>query len=241
MRTQLRSRSALSPGYGRDNPPALQQSDAVIRVLLADDHAIVRHGLKLLIDSQKDMEVVGEVGTGRDAVERAHALQPTVVVLDISMPELNGLEAAREIVSVAPNVAVVTLSRYSDEGYVQALIAAGARAYILKQSASTELLAAIRAVTEGRRYLDAALTDRVTGAFLARHTEVASHVQISDREGEVLRLIAIGYSNKEIAQQLALSVKTIEVHKANAMRKLDLRGRVDIVRYAVHHGWLHDT
>lgn len=121
----------------------------MIRVLLADDHEIVRHGLKLLIDNQKDMEVVGEVGTGRAAVERARALEPTVVVLDVS------------------------------------------------HSASTELLAAIRAVTEGRRYLDAALTDRVTGAFLAAHTAVASRRRISDREGEVLRLIAIGYSNKE--------------------------------------------
>ena len=213
----------------------------MIRVLLADDHEIVRYGLKLLIDNQTDMEVVGEVGTGREAVERACVLQPTVVVLDISMPELNGLEAARRIVAAAPGVGIVALSRYSDQGYVQALLDAGARAYILKHSASTELLTAIRAVTDGRQYLDTALTDRVAGAFLARHTEVASRGSISDRESEVLRMIAVGYSNKEIAQQLTLSVKTIEVHKANAMRKLDLRGRVDIVRYAVRQGWLHDA
>jgi two-component system response regulator NreC len=212
-----------------------------IRVLLADDHETVRHGLKLLIDRQSGMQVVGEAGTGRAAVEQARRLQPTVVVLDISMPELNGLEAARAISASAPGTAIVTLSRYNDEAYVQALLSAGARAYVLKQSASAELIAAIRAVADGRRYLDVALTDRVTGAFLARHAAATQPRRITDREEEVLRLIAIGYSNKEIAQQLDLSVKTVEVHKANASRKLGLKGRVDIVRYAVHEGWLHDA
>jgi DNA-binding NarL/FixJ family response regulator len=212
-----------------------------IRVLLADDHETVRHGLKLLIDGEPDMQVVGEAGTGRAAVDQARRLQPTVLVLDISMPELNGLDAAREISAAAPGIAIVTLSRYNDEAYVQALLTAGARAYVLKQSASEELIAAIRAVADGRRYLDLALTDRVTGAFLARHAAAAQPRQITDREAEVLRLIAIGYSNKEIAQQLDLSVKTVEVHKANATRKLGLRGRVEIVRYAVRHGWLHDA
>jgi two-component system, NarL family, response regulator NreC len=212
-----------------------------IRVLLADDHETVRHGLKLLIDGQPDMHVVGEAGTGYAAVEQARRLQPTVIVLDISMPELNGLEAARAISASAPGIAIVTLSRYNDEAYVQALLSAGARAYVLKQSASAELIAAIRAVADGRRYLDVALTDRVTGAFLARHTTETEPKRITDREGEVLRLIAIGYSNKEIAQQLNLSVKTVEVHKANATRKLGLRGRVEIVRYAVREGWLHDA
>jgi two-component system, NarL family, response regulator NreC len=212
-----------------------------IRVLLADDHETVRHGLKLLIDGEPDMHVVGEAGTGRAAVEQARQLHPTVVILDISMPELNGLEAARAISENAPGTAIVTLSRYSDEAYVQALLAAGARGYVLKQSASVELIAAIRAVADGRPYLDAALTDRVTGAFLARHTAAAQPKRITDREEEVLRLIAIGYSNKEIAQQLDLSGKTVEVHKANATRKLGLRGRVEIVRYAVREGWLHDA
>jgi two-component system response regulator NreC len=211
----------------------------VIRVLLADDHEMVRHGLRLLIDSQDDMEVVAEVGTGPLAVERAESLKPTVVVLDISMPELNGLDAARKIAAAAPQVAIVVLSRYSDDGYVQALLGAGARAYVLKQSASAELLTAMRAAAEGRRYLDVALTDRVAGAFLARAAEEPR--QISEREEEVLRLVAIGYSNKEIASQLDLSVKTVEVHKANATRKLQLQGRVDIVRYALRQGWLHDA
>lgn len=214
---------------------------SVIRVLVADDHETVRHGLKLLIDAQPGMQVVGEAGTGRAAVDEARRLQPTVVVLDISMPELNGLDAAREITDAAPGLAIVTLSRYNDEAYVEALLSAGARAYVLKQSASAELIAAIRAVADGRRYLDGALAGRVTGAFLARHAGAEQPKGITGREGEVLRLIAIGYSNKEIAQQLDLSVKTVEVHKANATHKLGLRGRVEIVRYAVREGWLHDT
>jgi DNA-binding NarL/FixJ family response regulator len=212
----------------------------VIRVLLADDHEIVRHGLRLLIDSQPDMEVVGEAGSGRAAIEEAQALRPTVIVLDISMPEVSGLDAAREIGTRAPDVAIVALSRYSEDGYVQALMGAGARGYVLKQSPSTELLNAVRAAAEGKRYLDAAISERMTGAFLARRPD-AEPRRISDREAEVLRLIAIGYSNKEIADQLGLSVKTVEVHKANASRKLALRGRVDIVRYAVRQGWLHDA
>jgi len=213
----------------------------VIEILLAEDHETVRHGLKLLIDGQSDMKVVGEVGNGRLAVQQAEALRPTVVVLDISMPELNGVDATRAIATKTPDVGVVALSRHSDEGYVQAMLGAGARAYVLKQSASTELLNAVRAAADGRRYLDAALTDRVTGAFLARLSGESRPRRVTEREAAILRLIAIGFSNKEIASRLELSVKTVEVHKANATRKLQLRGRVDIVRYAVQQGWLHDA
>ena len=212
----------------------------MIRVLLADDHETVRHGLKLLIESQADMEVVGEAATGRRAVQEARTLHPTVIVLDIAMPDVNGLDAAREIAVVAPEVAIVALTRYNEEAYVQALFGAGACAYVLKQSASVELLNAVRAAAQGRRYLDGALSERVADAFVARHTDEKPK-RISEREEEVLRLIAIGFSNKEIADQLDLSVKTVEVHKANATRKLDLRGRVDIVRYAVRQGWLTDA
>lgn len=213
----------------------------MIRVLLADDHETVRHGLRLLIDGQQDMTVVGEAGNGRLAIAQAEALQPTVVVLDISMPDLNGVDAARAIAVAIPSVAIVALSRHGDEGYVQALFTAGARAYVLKQSASEELLNAMRAAADGRHYLDTALADRVAGAFVERHAGDGGAKRISEREVEVLRLIAVGYSNKEIAQRLDLSVKTVEVHKANVMRKLQLHGRVDIVRYAVRNGWLLDA
>lgn len=213
----------------------------MIHVLLADDHETVRHGLKLVIDGQPDMKVIGEAGTGKLAVECARTLQPTVVVLDLSMPDGNGLEAAKAIGSVAPHTAIVGLTRHSDDEYVQAMLAAGARAFVLKQSASTELLNAVRAAAVGHRYLDAALSERVAGAYLSRHGASPQAPQVSERENQVLRLTAIGYSNKEIASQLGLSVKTIEVHKANTMRKLSLRGRVDVVRYAVRQGWLSDA
>lgn len=211
----------------------------VIRILLVDDHETVRHGLKLLIESQRDMRVVGEAGTGVAAVHESESLRPDVVVLDVSMPEGNGVQAAREIAAATPTAAIVALTRHTDDAYVQALLGAGARAYVLKQSTSSELLNAVRAVSKGRLYLDAAVADRVAGAFAARHAAGDDAVpRTSDREIEVLRLIATGFSNKEIAQQLDLSVKTVEVHRANAMRKLGLRGRVDIVRYAVQQGWL---
>jgi DNA-binding NarL/FixJ family response regulator len=214
----------------------------MIRVLLAEDHETVRHGLKLLIDAQDDMEVVGEVGNGRLAVEQARALAPDVVVLDVSMPEMNGLSATKALSQETPGTAIVALTRYNDETHVKALLSAGAAAYVLKQSASAELLQAIRAAAAGGRYLDAALTAQVAGAFLGRHAPAGIQpLRVSDRESEVLRLIALGHSNKEIAARLDLSVKTVEVHKANGMRKLGLRGRIEIVRYAMLQGWLQDT
>jgi len=215
-----------------------------IRVLLAEDHDTVRQGLKLLIDAQPDMAVVGDVSNGKLAVEQLRTLAPTpqVAVLDVSMPQMNGLETTRAMVEIDPRLAIVALTRYSDEAYVQALLGAGAMGYVLKQSDPSELLLAIRAAASGKQYLDSALTARVAGAFVARHARRggAAAPRITDREIEVLRLIASGHSNKEIAAQLDISIKTVEVHKANAMRKLQLRGRIDIVRYAVLQGWLQD-
>jgi len=215
-----------------------------IHVLLAEDHDIVRQGLKLLIDTQPDMEVVADVSSGRLAVERLRALAsvPEVAVLDVSMPQMNGLETTRAMVEMEPHPAIVALTRYSDEAYVQALFSAGAMGYVLKQSDSSELLLAIRAAASGKQYLDSALTARVAGAFVARHARhgAATAPRITEREAEVLRRIASGHSNKEIAAQLEISIKTVEVHKANAMRKLGLLGRIDIVRYAVLQGWLQD-
>jgi DNA-binding NarL/FixJ family response regulator len=216
-----------------------------IRVILADDHETVRQGLRLLIDGQPDMMVVADAGDGRRAVEQVRTLapRPDVAVLDVSMPEMNGLMTTRAMLEVLPTLAVVVLTRYSDDAYVQALLAAGASGYVLKQSEPAELLRAIRSAASGDRYLDSALTARVAGAFMTKHTrQIASTpVSITAREAEVLRLIALGHSNKEIAARLDISVKTVEVHKANAMRKLSLRGRIDIVRYAQLQGWLQDA
>jgi DNA-binding NarL/FixJ family response regulator len=214
-----------------------------LRVLLADDHAIVRQGLKFLIDSQPDMGVVGETADGTGVVDQANALKPDIVVMDISMPGMNGLVATRTLKRVQPNVAIVALTRHDDDTYLEELLRAGASGYVLKQSAPLELLQAIRAVAAGGVYLDPAMSSRVADGLLAGKAETPnqSHAVISDRESEVLRLTAVGHSNKEIATQLKISVKTVEVHKANAMRKLGLTGRVDIIRYGVLRGWLYDT
>ena len=216
---------------------------ATLRILIADDHATVRQGLKLLIDSQPDMDVVGEAADGNDVLEQAETLKPDIIVMDISMPGMNGLIATRTLKRAQPDASIVALTRHDDETYLDELLRAGASGYVLKQSAPMEFLQAIRAVAAGGIYLDPAMTSRVADGLLARHAEVVSQPRatLTDRESEVLRLIAIGHGNKEIAAQLAISVKTVEVHKANAMRKLGLTGRVDIIRYGVLQGWLYDT
>jgi two-component system response regulator NreC len=202
----------------------------------------VRHGLKLLIEAQADMKVVAEASDGQSAVQQALALKPDVIVMDISMPGMNGLVATRKLKKEHPGLAIVTLTRHGDDAYLQELLRAGVSGYVLKQSVPTELLQAIRAAAAGGQYLDSTLTARVTAGFLGREGKgVKSGGSLTDRETDVLRLIAAGYSNKEIAGRLSLSVKTVEAHKANAMRKLGLTGRIDIVKYALLQGWLHNT
>src|SRR4051794_12688267 len=221
----------------------MRDRSAPLRVLLADDHVTVRHGLKLLIDGQSDMKVVSEASDGDTAVKNAVALKPDVVVMDISMPGTNGLAATRTLKKQQPGIAVITLTRHSDDAYLQELLRAGVSGYVLKQSAPAELLQAIRAAASGGQFLDSALTARVTAAFVgkpgargARENRPAAAV--SERESEVLRLIASGYSNKEIGARLSLSVKTVEAHKANAMRKLARTGGIDMVKSAAQRGWL---
>jgi DNA-binding NarL/FixJ family response regulator len=208
-----------------------------IRVLIAEDHETVRRGLALLVDSQPDMCVVGEARDGEAAVASVQTLTPAVAVLDISMPGMNGLAATRCIRERVPATAVVALTRYSDEPYVKELFSAGASGYVLKQSASSELLNAIRAAAAGRKYLDPSLA---TAANHQIRRGPAQAPRITDREAQVLRRMALGQSNKETAAALDISVKTVEVHKANAMRKLGLAGRIDVVKYALLQGWLQD-
>ena len=221
----------------------MTRRDAVIRIVLADDHVAVRQGLKLLLEAQPDMRVVAEASDGAGAVEHARTCSPDVVVMDISMPGVNGLVATRTLRTQLPSTAVIILTRHGDDAYLQELLRAGAAGYVLKQSPATQLLQAVRAVAGGGQYLDSALTSRVTAGFVGRKGKGTNQpgAALSERESEVLRLIASGYSNKEIAAQLDLSVKTVEAHKANSMRKLGLTGRIDIVRYAILQNWLHDT
>ncbi|HET9868535.1 MAG TPA: response regulator transcription factor, partial [Nitrospira sp.] len=213
-----------------------------VRVLLADDHETVREGLKAILNRQADMTVVAEAVDGRAAVEQSRIQDPDVAVIDISMPDMNGLKATEAILQSCPRTKVLALTRHEDLGYLQQLLRAGVSGYILKQSRSTELLQAIRAVAAGGKYLDSALAGRVMADFTrptAAHARVAGH-PLSPREEEILRFCAWGQSNKEIAARLTLGVKTVETHKANAMQKLGLRSRMDVVRYAVLQGWLKD-
>jgi DNA-binding NarL/FixJ family response regulator len=214
-----------------------------LRILLADDHETVREGLRMIINAQADMEVIGEAGDGREAVARASELLPDIVVMDVSMPQLNGLKATEKLKAICPQVKVLTLTRHTDDGYLQQLMRAGAFGYVLKQSPPAELLHAIRAIAGGGKYLDPAVAGKVMGNFLGRSASLRGDTQgsLSEREAEVLRLIAWGHSNKEIAARMGVSVKTVEAHKANAMKRLGMSSRIDIVRFALLQGWLQDT
>ena len=211
-----------------------------IRIVVADDHGTMREGLRLLINSQADMEVVGEATDGQEAVQRARELKPDVVLMDVSMPGLTGLEATKKLKESCPEIRVLTLTRHSDDGFLRQLLGAGASGYALKLSSSEELMRGIRTVAAGGTYLDPSVVDKVVGKTIrsANKPGPPPQADLSEREEEVLRLIAWGHSNKEIAARLEPSVKTIEAHKANAMQKLHMTGRIDIVRYAVLRGWL---
>ncbi len=214
-----------------------------LRILLVDDHEIVREGLRLLIEIQPDMMVIGEADNGDDALKKVRELDPDLVLMDISMPGLNGLKATKKLCKINPPVKILILTRHEDIGYLKTLLEAGANGYILKQSAPEELIRAVRTVAEGKSYLDTALTERVFDGYVSRSTSLRGEnkADITEREQEVLRLTAWGYSNKEIGGKLDISVKTVEAHKANAMRKLDLRSRIDVVRFALFQGWLEDN
>jgi DNA-binding NarL/FixJ family response regulator len=213
-----------------------------VRVLIVEDHETVREGLKLILDAQSDIDVVGEAGDGLTAVARAQELLPDVVLMDISMPKLNGLKATEKIKQSCPNVKVLALTRHKDDGYLQQILSVGASGYVLKQSSSHQLLHAIRSVVGGGKYLDPAVAGKVIGGFAVnRSAPSGRQANLSERESETLRLTAWGYSNKEIASRVGLSVKTVEVHKANGMKKLGMQSRIDIVRYALLQGWLEET
>ena len=214
-----------------------------LRILIAEDHQTVREGVKLLVNAQTDMEVVGEAGDGEIAIKEVARLKPDLLLMDISMPNLNGLKATRRLRLDYPNLKILMLTRHTDDGYLQQLIEAGASGYVLKQSAPTELINAIRTIASGNAYIDPTLTRKVLGGYVNRTVSLRGEGKgsLTDREEDVLRLIALGYSNKEIGVKVALSVKTIEAHKANAMRKLGISGRTDIVRYAILQNWLQDN
>ncbi len=214
-----------------------------LRIFLADDHAVVREGLKSLIDAQPDMEVIGEAGDGNVACELAPGLRPDVVLMDVSMPGMSGARATEQLRQACPGVKVMALTVHEDKGYLRQLLEAGAAGYVLKRAAAEELIRAIRTVAAGGVYLDPALAGAVVGGFVRKPAGkgVSAGADLSDREAEVVRLVAAGHSNKEIAGRLGLSVKTVETYKARSLEKLGLHSRADLVRYALGRGWLQGT
>lgn len=212
-----------------------------VRILLADDHETVREGLKSILSSESDLEVIGEADSGAAALDQTRALHPDIVVMDVSMPDMNGLQATDAIRQSCPGTRVVVLSRHAERGYVQQLLQSGASAYVLKQSRAATLVSALRTVARGGMYLDPGLSQTIARAIVGTAEKTAElHAAMSGREEEVLRLVAWGYSNKEIGAKLDISVKTVETHKANAMEKLDLHTRIDVVRFALIRGWLRE-
>jgi two-component system response regulator NreC len=206
----------------------------MIRILLADDHALVRHGFRMILAAQPDMEIAGEAGNGREAVELAQKLKPDVVVMDVAMPELNGIEATRRLIELSPRTRVLALSMHKDAVYVREILRAGARGYLLKDSADADLLAAVRAVAKGEGYLSPGVSDAVLSDYRRHVTDPLD--LLTSREREVLQLIAEGKTNKEIATSLTLSVYTVEAHRGRLMEKLNLHSTGELVRFAVRSG-----
>lgn len=212
-----------------------------IRILIADDHHVLRSGLSLLLNAQPDFDVVGEASTGKETVERAIALRPDVLLLDIAMPDLNGLEAARRLRQEAPELRIVVLTMYDDEAYLRQFLEMGAAGYVLKKAADTELADAIRAVHRGESFVYPSLMRQLIDSYLKQPPSPAapqSSEKLSPREVEVLRLVALGFTNQQIADELCIGVSTVETHRTHIMEKLGLRGRAQLVRYALANGLL---
>ena len=214
-----------------------------IRVLIADDHAVLRAGLSMLLNAEPDIEVVGEASDGDEAITKTIELAPDVLLLDITMPALGGIDAIRAIKARKLPVAILILTMHEDEGYLREAIKAGARGYIPKKAAETELISAIKATYRGELFIHSSLTkglieEVIYGSANDKKTKADSYERLSQREREVLKLVAQGYTNQQVADQIFLSVKTVETYKARVMEKLNLHGRTELVRYALERGLL---
>jgi DNA-binding NarL/FixJ family response regulator len=210
-----------------------------IRILLADDHTVVRKGLRLLLESHAGFQVIADAADGREAVRLAEQHAPDVVVMDVAMPILNGIEAARQVVAKLPHTAVVFLSMHSDEGYVLKALKAGARAYLLKDSAEHDLISAVIAVSEGKAFFSPAISKMLVEDYMRQMQERQvedSYELLTTREREVLQLLAEGKSNKDVAATLNLSLYTVETHRGNILQKLSLHSHAELVLYAIRKG-----
>jgi DNA-binding NarL/FixJ family response regulator len=208
------------------------------RVLLADDHKIIRDGLRSLLEKEKDMVVAGEAENGRQALQLTRKLNPDVIILDISMPDLNGIDAAKQILGEQPSVKIVALSMHSEKQYVEGMIKAGVSGYLLKDTAFEELVKAVRLVCAGKKYLSPDITDIVLRDYLSPPDvkDIEQAPDLTLREREVLQLLAEGRATKEIAERLNISIKTVESHRKNIMSKLNLHTVAELTKYAVRHG-----
>ena len=209
-----------------------------LRVLLVDDHAVVREGLRALLSHDERFDIVGDAADGLQALAAVQRLSPHVVVLDLSMPGMNGVQVTRRLKELHPDVKTIALTVHEEGGYLRSLMDAGASGYVLKRSASTELLRAIETVAEGGVHLDSAIAGQLVNRLGQRRGPSAPTTALSDREEEVMRYVAHGYSNKEIATKLDVSVKTVETYRYRAGEKLGLNSRAELVRYAIGQGWL---
>ena len=212
-----------------------------IRILLADDHTVLRSGLRALLSAQADLEVAGEAADGGEALRLAQTLQPDVVVMDIGMPGVSGIDATARIRRELPSTKVLILSMHDDQGYLRQALRAGASGYVLKKAADTELLAAIRAAARGEVFLDPSLAKGFVKDVVLPKAQEPDIPMLSDREREVLHLLARGHTNQQVADRLCIGVKSVETYKARLMEKLGLKGRAELVRYALTHGLLKDT
>ncbi len=214
-----------------------------IRILLADDHTILRAGLRMMLNAQPDFEVVGEAQDGRQAIQEAQKLQPDVILMDITMPDMNGIEATRQIKKLLPETKVLVLTMHEHDEYVFQALRAGASGYMLKEAADTDLISALRVIQNGQFYLSPTAQSVMVGDYLQRvrtGEEKDSYSSLTEREREILKLVAEGYTNNQIAERLIISPKTVDTHRTHVMDKLNLHSRAELVKYAMRRGLLED-
>ncbi len=214
-----------------------------IRILLADDHTILRAGLRMMLNAQPDFDVVGEAQDGRQAIQEAQKLQPDVILMDITMPDMNGIEATRQIKKLLPETKVLVLTMHEHDEYVFQALRAGASGYMLKEAADTDLISALRVIQNGQFYLSPTAQSVMVGDYLQRvrtGEEKDSYSSLTEREREILKLVAEGYTNNQIAERLIISPKTVDTHRTHVMDKLNLHSRAELVKYAMRRGLLED-
>jgi len=243
MSDDIRSLASGTDATASAPEPVAHGAAPKIRVLLADDHTILRAGLRMMIDAQPDIEVIGEASDGRQALIETQRLQPDVVLMDITMPEMNGIEATRQIKRAGDTPRVLILTMHENAEYLFQVLRAGASGYILKEAASAELISAIRIVNSGRFYMSPSAQSMMVGDYLQRvrsGEERDSYSALTEREREILKLVAEGHTNNQIAERLFISPKTVDTHRTHIMDKLNLHSRAELVKYAMRRGLLED-